>query len=218
MAGRFDALFRLRKNRDGEAAEPTMSTFTRLSGATRPIPRNAPTCARLAMATVRSRREHGIAAGAAAAAGGMSRGAEGGGGQHIIILGGGIAGLATARYLLQHAQRSDIGGILITLIDKNVDTTISKTGNSPASTYEEQITRRRPHMNIPSRRNGNYLCPSLTVPWTARPLWKDVILPGLKSALDGGPRPAISFDWKSMIADKNMVRSPLPTWSSRRRF
>lgn len=168
----------------------TMTTFTKLSGATRPIPRHAP----LAMAMIRSRRKHGVAPAAA----GMSRGAEGRD-QHIVILGGGIAGLATARYLLQHARQNDIGSISITLIDKNVDVMM----------HEEQRIRRRPHLNIPSRRNGNYLCPSLTVPWTARPLWSEVIMPGLKSALDGGSRPPISFDWKYLIADKNMVRISL---------
>ena len=173
-----------------------MTTFTKLSGATRPIPRHVSTCARLASAMIRSRRKH-VAATTTATAG-MSRGAEGRD-QHIIILGGGIAGLATARYLLQHSRRNDIGCISITLIDKNVDVMM----------HEEQRIRRRPHLNIPSRRNGNYLCPSLTVPWTARPLWSEVIMPGLKSALDGGSRPPISFDWKYLIADKNMVRISL---------
>jgi hypothetical protein len=126
--------------------------------------------------------------------------------QRVIILGGGIAGLSTARYLLHHhaRMRNEGGGasgiMSITLIDRNVDAT------APTNDEERIGRHRRPHRNIPSRRNGNYLCPSLTVPWTARPLWGEALMPGLRYAFAGGPRPPISFDWPSLIADRNMVR------------
>ncbi len=140
--------------------------------------------------------------------------------QRVIILGGGIAGLSTARYLLHHhgRMRNEGGGasgvMSIALIDRNPDATAAPTTTndcSPASSSdEERIGRNRPHRNIPSRRNGNYLCPSLTVPWTARPLWGEAIVPGLRRALAGGPRPPISFDWPSLIADRSMVRLLVP--------
>jgi hypothetical protein len=185
-----------------------------LSNAIHPIPRQALECTTFGRAAIRSRRKHGIVAATASSLRG-----EGEPEQRIIILGGGIAGLSTARYLLHHARRNEGAGIAITLIDKNDDVMMS-THDSPASSYEEQINR-RPHFNIPSRRNGNYLCPSLTVPWTARPLWKEVILPGLKSAVNGGPRSPISFDWPSLIADRNMVRfflGTVPSFSCARRL
>jgi hypothetical protein len=102
-------------------------------------------------------------------------------------------------------MRNEGGGasgiMSITLIDRNADAT------APITNDEERIGRhRRPHRSIPSRGNGNYLCPSLTVPWTARPLWGEALMPGLRYAFAGGPRPPISFDWPSLIADRNMVR------------
>lgn len=120
--------------------------------------------------------------------------------EHIIILGGGIAGLSTARYLLQLSNFTRI-----TLIDRNVDLNSPDNSKYPSS-YEEQICSQM-HMNIPSRRNGNVLCPSLTIPWTTRPLWKEAILPGLKSILSSGgdASPPITFDWPSLIIDRNMV-------------
>jgi len=40
--------------------------------------------------------------------------------ERILILGGGIAGLSTARYLLQHTQQQNIRAN-ITIIDRNID-------------------------------------------------------------------------------------------------
>ena len=128
--------------------------------------------------------------------------------ERIVIIGGGIAGLSTARFLLG-------GGRRITLIDRNVDALPSNGNDSSsssscdASSYERRLVEGRPHMNIPSRRNGNVLCPSLTVPWTTRSLWKEAILPGLKSAVGyggGGVAPSVTFDWASLATNRNMVR------------
>jgi len=126
--------------------------------------------------------------------------------EHIIILGCGIAGLSTARYLLQYSNNSKV-----TLIDRASDILPTNKLSQPYTSYEEQICDQLMHNCIPSRRNGNVLCPSLTVPWTARPLLKEIVLPRLKSMLgfvDRGdstqPPPAIAFDWYNLIMDKNM--------------
>ena len=124
--------------------------------------------------------------------------------EHIIILGGGIAGLSTARYLLLHnAQQKK--QVTVTLIDENDD--IIPTKSTSYSTYEEQICSYM-HRTIASRRNGNVICPSLTVPWTTRNLWKEAILPGMKSLISTNKEssPSITFDWHSLVRDKNMVR------------
>lgn len=143
----------------------------------------------------------------------LSSSSSGEGCNNILILGGGIAGLSTARYLLHYTRHlQNNNNTTITLIDKNIDALEKIKYNScrrPLS-YEERISYGRPHKNIPSRRNGNYLCPSLIVPWTARPLWSEVILPLLKFGLGSGQgsnnhqRPPISFDWKSLLADRDM--------------
>eukprot|EP00984_Skeletonema_dohrnii_P031095 scaffold23170_cov176-Skeletonema_dohrnii-CCMP3373.AAC.3 len=98
--------------------------------------------------------------------------------QHIIILGGGIAGLSTARYLLGHTQQHR--SVKITLIDRNIVDTNNNT--LPSSTYEEQQTE-YPHFSTPSRRNGNVLCPSLTIPWTTRSLFNEAIKPAINRYL-----------------------------------
>ncbi|KAK1732317.1 D-amino acid dehydrogenase [Skeletonema marinoi] len=124
--------------------------------------------------------------------------------QHIIILGGGIAGLSTARYLLGHTQQHR--NVNITLIDRNV---VDNNNNTqPSSTYEEQQTE-YPHFSTPSRRNGNVLCPSLTIPWTTRSLFNEAIKPAIKSVFafnnnQADDRPAITFDWKSLMSDRSM--------------
>lgn len=140
--------------------------------------------------------------------------------EHVIILGGGIAGLSTARYLLSNTQQNK--NLKITLIDKNIGTSLKQhstpTVPSIPSTYESYIQGQIDvsHFNIPSRRNGNMLCPSLTTPWTSRSLWNEAFLPVLKSFIpsytssnnaksDVHP-PSITFDWASMALDKNMVR------------
>ena len=130
---------------------------------------------------------------------------------NILILGGGIAGLSTARYLLRYARHHRNNNTTVTLIDKNIDVLeeINYDSSRCPLSYEERISSGRPHKNIPSRRNGNYLCPSLIVPWTARPLWSEVILPLLKFGLGSGRgknhrRPPITFDWPSLLADRNM--------------
>lgn len=123
--------------------------------------------------------------------------------QHIIILGGGIAGLSTARYLLGNTQHSR--NIKVTVIDRNID--VSLAGASPPISYEQQQTDYL-HYSIPSRRNGNVLCPSLTIPWTTRSLWKEAFLPGIKSLFsspgNGDSRPSITFEWQSLVTDKAM--------------
>ena len=124
--------------------------------------------------------------------------------EHIIILGGGIAGLSTARYLLQHTQHAK--STRITLIDRNVDILPSNNTLSSSSSYEQQICDQL-HYSIPSRRNGNVLCPSLTIPWTTRSLWKEAFFPGLKSILGSSDRSSssITFDWSSLVMDRDMV-------------
>lgn len=122
--------------------------------------------------------------------------------EHIIILGGGIAGLSTCHYLLRQTQQCK--SARITLIDKNDDAL--PTSSSKSTSYEQQMCEQM-HRAIPSRRNGNVLCPSLTVPWTTRSLWKEVFWPGLKSYLSSDESikpPSISFDWPSLIMDRNM--------------
>jgi hypothetical protein len=120
--------------------------------------------------------------------------------EHMIILGGGIAGLSTARYLLSYAQHQN-KSVKITLIDGNVDYVPTNNSAHPSS-------RERSHKNIPSRRNGNVLCPSLTVPWTTRSLWNEAILPGMKSLVSSTePSPSVTFDWPSLMT-KDMVSMP----------
>jgi myosin-crossreactive antigen len=120
--------------------------------------------------------------------------------ENIIIIGGGIAGLSTARYLLANDKN-----IHITIIDKNTEI----PNQAPYSTYDKQQVDLL-HYNIPSRRNGNVLCPSLTVPWTTRSLWNEAFLPLMKSYFgsnEKGDRPAnITFDVPSLLLDGNMVR------------
>ncbi|KAL9180305.1 hypothetical protein ACHAXT_008275 [Thalassiosira profunda] len=118
--------------------------------------------------------------------------------ERVVILGGGMAGLSTARYLLRHAQSS----IDVTLIDSNTDLLPAKPPTSGAS-YVEELCEQN-HNCIPSRRNGNVICPSLTVPWTARSLWAEAFWPGLKSAFGNseGPSASISFDWPSLMRDR----------------
>ena len=128
--------------------------------------------------------------------------------ERILILGGGIAGLSTARYLLDHAHQQN-KSVKVTLIDENVDflPTISTLPSLHPSSTEERL-----HKNIPSRRNGNVLCPSLTVPWTSRSLWNEAILPQIKSIVRSNePSPSVTFDWPSLMNDKDMVR-PMVTW------
>lgn len=88
---------------------------------------------------------------------------------NILILGGGIAGLSTARYLLRYARHHRNNNTTVTLIDKNIDVLeeINYDSSRCPLPYEERISSGRPHKNILSRRNGNYLCPSLIFPWTA---------------------------------------------------
>jgi hypothetical protein len=128
--------------------------------------------------------------------------------QHIIILGGGIAGLSTARYLLRHTEQSQ--SVKITLIDRNIDDDYiqRKEKKKISSSYEQQQTNYL-NYSIPSRRNGNVLCPSLTIPWTTRSLWEEVILPGIKSLFainnnNSGDRPTITFDWQALLTDRNI--------------
>lgn len=120
---------------------------------------------------------------------------------HITIVGGGIAGLSTARYLLHHDNR-----INVTIIDKFTEIPNAKS----YSTYDKQQIDLL-HYNIPSRRNGNVLCPSLTVPWTTRSLWSEVFLPFLKSYFVKEKdliRPqTISFDVPALLGDRSMVSS-----------
>lgn len=124
---------------------------------------------------------------------------------HITIIGGGIAGLSTARYLLRHDSR-----INVTIIDKHTE--IPKVAKSSSSypTYDEQQIDLL-HYNIPSRRNGNVLCPSLTVPWTTRSLWSEVFLPFLKSRFvkekEMNRPQIITFDVPALLSDRNMVSS-----------
>ena len=117
----------------------------------------------------------------------------------IIVIGGGIAGLSTARYLL--AQGNDIR---VTIIDKNQPL----PEQASYETYDKQQMDLL-HYNIPSRRNGNVLCPSLTVPWTTRSLWKEAFLPLIKSYWGRGEKsgiPAtISFDTPSLLWNRDMV-------------
>lgn len=123
--------------------------------------------------------------------------------EHILILGGGIAGLATARFLLHYSERQNMNDLKVTIIDRNSD--ILTAANSTPSCYSP--SEKRLHKNIPSRRNGNVLCPSLTVPWTARSLWSEAIFPGMKSFVySSEPSPAVTFDLPSLISDKDMVR------------
>lgn len=122
--------------------------------------------------------------------------------EHVLILGGGIAGLSTARYLLRSRNTR------VTLIDRN-DDVLPASSVSSLPSYEEQICSQM-HKMIPSRRNGNVLCPSLTVPWTTRSLWKEAILPELKSAIgfrddSSHHSPAITFDWSQLCRDRYMV-------------
>jgi hypothetical protein len=127
--------------------------------------------------------------------------------QHIIILGGGIAGLSTARYLLRHTEQNQ--SVKITLIDRNIDDDYiqRKEKKMISSSYEQQQTDYL-HYSIPSRRNGNVLCPSLTIPWTTRSLWEEAILPGIKSLFaiekNSGGRPTITFDWQALLTDRNI--------------
>ena len=143
--------------------------------------------------------------------------------EHILILGGGIAGLSTARYLLSHTQRNQ--NLNITLIDRNVGILTNKLSPSsssggvekrssspPSPSSYEQHQLDLPHFSVPSRKNGNMLCPSLTVPWTTRSLWDEAFLPVLKSYYISAEKagtavrpPSISFDWASLISDRNMV-------------
>jgi len=140
---------------------------------------------------------------------------------NILILGGGIAGLSTARYLLHYIRHHQNHNTTVTLIDKNIDALeeiqIKYDSYRRPLSYEERMSSGgRPHKNIPSRRNGNYLCPSLIVPWTDRPLWSEVIVPLLQFGLGFGTRksnenhqrrrrrPPITFDWQSILADRNM--------------
>jgi hypothetical protein len=121
--------------------------------------------------------------------------------QNIIILGGGIAGLSTARYLL-HYDRN----IRITIIDKNIEAIPKRS--TPYAAYDKQQVDLM-HFNIPSRRNGNVLCPSLTVPWTTRSLWSEAFLPLLKSYFYTNKKehapPTISFDISSLMWNRDMV-------------
>ena len=135
--------------------------------------------------------------------------------EHVIILGGGIAGLSTARYLLHHTPT---GGVNITLIDKNTDLLPGANSSVSPKSYEEQICTQL-HYNIPSRRNGNVICPSLTVPWTTRPHWSEAIRPGLKSLLGlGGPDESntlsITFDLPSLVMDRNLVRASVISFAT----
>jgi len=99
--------------------------------------------------------------------------------EHVVILGGGIAGLSSARYLLALTEKEK--NLTISLIDKNVgsidankkselnQSNSTENYESRAATLFESYVQQQidfPHFNIPSRRNGNVLCPSLTVPWT----------------------------------------------------
>ena len=125
--------------------------------------------------------------------------------QRIIIIGGGIAGLSTARYLLHHTEHDK--SATITLIDKNYVESSPGASSSIPSSYEEQMLCQQPHLSIPSRRNGNVLCPSLTVPWTTRSLWKETFLPGLKCLISSSESsvPSITFEWSSLLMDRKMV-------------
>lgn len=123
----------------------------------------------------------------------------------VIIIGGGIAGLSTARYLLRHDTR-----IRITIIDNNTDI-LPNQSTSYSSYAQQQINLM--HFNIPSRRNGNMLCPSLTIPWTTRSLWSEAFLPLMKSYFaathkKGRAPPTISFDLPTLMLDRNMVSCP----------
>ncbi|KAL7429734.1 hypothetical protein ACHAXM_001863 [Skeletonema potamos] len=127
--------------------------------------------------------------------------------QHIVILGGGIAGLSTARYLLGRTEQLQ-NNVKVTLIDRNNDD--NNASNAPVSSYEQQRALYS-HFSIPSRRNGNVLCPSLTIPWTTRSIFNEAIMPAIKSIFamnsnttQQADRPAITFDWKALMSDKSM--------------
>ncbi|KAL7553511.1 hypothetical protein ACHAWF_016803 [Thalassiosira exigua] len=117
--------------------------------------------------------------------------------EHIIIIGGGIAGLSTARYVLQNTQLHSKRSVKVTLIDKNEDTSTNNPP-SPSNTtpYEQQVCEQL-HFSIPSRRNGNVLCPSLTTPWTTRS-FREMF------GFTASASPPVSFHWQSMMLDKNM--------------
>mmetsp|Transcript_5190 Transcript_5190/g.10369 ORF Transcript_5190/g.10369 Transcript_5190/m.10369 type:complete len:344 (-) Transcript_5190:742-1773(-) len=137
--------------------------------------------------------------------------------EHVVILGGGIAGLSSARYLLALTEKEK--NLTISLIDKNVgsidankkselnQSNSTENYESRAATLFESYVQQQidfPHFNIPSRRNGNVLCPSLTVPWTSRSLWSDAFLPMLKNFVtkSGTPNSSIHFDWAHLVKDK----------------
>lgn len=117
---------------------------------------------------------------------------------HVNVLGGGIAGLCTTRYLLKYSKDCKV-----TLIDKEPDLALSST--KPITSYDEQVSS-RPHRCIPSRRNGNVLCPSLTVPWTSKSMWKEVAEPAIRGAFGRRPAaagmPSVSFDWPTLVKDR----------------
>lgn len=141
--------------------------------------------------------------------------------EHVIILGGGIAGLSSARYLLALTEKEK--NLTISLIDKNI-ASIDSNKNSEshqskstenyesqaATSFESYVVQQIdfPHFNIPSRRNGNVLCPSLTVPWTSRSLWSDAFLPMLKNFVTkrSTSNSSIHFDWPHLVKDKCFVR------------
>lgn len=119
--------------------------------------------------------------------------------KNIVIIGGGIAGLSTARYLLARDRN-----LHVTVIDKNE----ALSEQSTYSTYDKQQVGLLQY-NIPSRRNGNMLCPSLTTPWTTRSLWNEAFIPLMKSYIgtsEKGKPANISFDVPSLIGNRNMVR------------
>lgn len=135
--------------------------------------------------------------------------------QHIVILGGGIAGLSTARYLLGHTQQHR-QNVKVTLIDRNNNNVVDPNNvddDATITSYEQQQTSYL-HFSIPSRRNGNVLCPSLTIPWTTRSLFHEAILPAIKSVFasknntntnnNNNQAAAITFDWKSFLSDRNI--------------
>ena len=113
----------------------------------------------------------------------------------VNVLGGGIAGLCTTRYLLKYSKDCKV-----TLIDKESDLALGSA--NPFASYDEQVSA-RPHRSIPSRRNGNVLCPSLTVPWTSKSMWKEVVEPSMRGAFGRRPAaagmPSVSFDWPTIV-------------------